>query len=112
MAADDIAAERQRLLDGLDGAVALLDAYRKDHWARWLEHDRRRIAEGEHQAIDHLLSALGGMGSLNDLWILPFNGDPIDPADVEPVNGRLDAYRTEIWTAATDLKASLDEHHW
>jgi hypothetical protein len=108
MAEADFDAQYDRLLANLDGAVALLRAYAKGHWADWLESDRAKIAGGDRYALDHLLSAFGGMGSLNDLVIHPVNGDPIEEVDVDPVNRRLHGYRHEIWSAATAMKRELN----
>ena len=38
-------------------------------WTRWLSESRRRIAAGDPRGIGHLVSAYGGMGSINDLMV-------------------------------------------
>ena len=52
----------------------LLRLHNELHWADWISSDRQRIANHDIGGVDHFLSALGGMGSLNDLLILPENG--------------------------------------
>jgi hypothetical protein len=108
VAEDMFDADYERLLTNLDGAVALLRTYATSFWADWLSEDRAKIADGDRYALDHLLSAFGGMGSLSDLVIHPVNGDPIHDEDIDHVNQRLNVYRHEIWTAATTMKRELN----
>jgi hypothetical protein len=103
----DFDREYRKLLEALDRAVALLRPY-SDSWADWLESDRSKIAGGDRHALEHLLMAFGGMGSLNDLVIHPLNGHVIDDADIDRVNRELMTHRSEIWAAARAMKRELD----
>jgi hypothetical protein len=38
-----------------------------ERWANWLQRDRELIEAGDLFGVTHLLSAFGGMGSINDL---------------------------------------------
>jgi len=49
----------------------LLDAVRESHWAKWIETDITEWRSNRDAA--HHLSAYGGMGSFNDIWILKAN---------------------------------------
>jgi hypothetical protein len=97
----------QKLLDSLDETVALLRRHAERHWVNWLEADRARIAEGDHYALDHLLSAFGGMGSLNDLVLQ--SADPARSFDDElrADNDRLWDLRDAIWRAAKEMQGEL-----
>jgi hypothetical protein len=55
------------LLINLDEAVAMLRGGPTDHWATWLESDATKIRGGDPYGLRHLLSAYGGMGSINDI---------------------------------------------
>jgi len=49
-----------------------------------------RLRHGDPSAIVYTLSeATGGMGSLNDRYLCPENGDRIAPSEVQAVNERL-----------------------
>ncbi|MFZ6725505.1 DUF6966 domain-containing protein [Undibacterium sp. MH2W] len=58
-----------RLADWLDEAAALLLKHEIQHWADWLSKDSKWIRSGDFYGIEHLRSAFGGMGSLNDLGL-------------------------------------------
>jgi len=61
----------------LEEATILLRKHDIPHWADWLEKDARLIRGLDFYGIEHLLSAFGGMGSLNDLGLAkPSKGSP------------------------------------
>lgn len=101
------------LLAALDEAATLLRAYGVEGWAAWLEDDRRRIAEGHHDALDHLLSAFGGMGSLNDVelhWRRDDLGDSdLGRDDVLRDDDRLNELRTRIYSEAVALRSMIGD---
>ena len=55
------------LIEVLTGLRDLLRQHGIEHWAEWIEIDRDRLQRGDFSGIDHLLSAFGGMGSINDV---------------------------------------------
>ena len=59
----------QRLLSAIDEAVLLLRSAGETQFADWLASDRPKIAAGKTRALQHLLSAYGGAGSINDILI-------------------------------------------
>ena len=59
----------EALATNLEEAEALLRKHRIFRWADWLEKDARFIRNLDFYGIEHLLSAFGGMGSLNDLGL-------------------------------------------
>jgi len=95
--------ERDELLRILDELGALLRTWEEEHWAEWIERDRRLIADGHPDALGHLLAAFGGVGSLRDLTIHPANGHKIDDDRVRQVNDRLRTLRGAAFTKATNL---------
>lgn len=94
------------LLATLDCLVALLRRHGEIHWAAWLERDAERLRKGDVSAVDHLLSAFGGMGSLSDLVLSPANGHAIAENDVESVNAEL----RRLASHAHDLARELQRH--
>ena len=59
----DIAA----LAEMLEEAETFLRNYEISHWAEWVAKDARLIRNRDFFGVEHLLSAFGGMGSINDL---------------------------------------------
>jgi hypothetical protein len=57
--------EIDALAQMLDQAEALLRSYGQVRWAEWLTKDERLIRSLDGYGLEHLLSAYGGMGSLN-----------------------------------------------
>jgi hypothetical protein len=84
----------------LESISTKLTAFGEKHWAAWLADDARRLRTGDPAAIDHFLSAFGGMGSINDLYICPQNGHRIDAADVPASNEQLRRALSDAWGLA------------
>jgi hypothetical protein len=51
-----------------------------------------------------MLSAFGGMGSINDLVLHPMNGHKVDVNEVSTVNGRLNSLLERIYALVVKLK--------
>ncbi len=68
----------QELCQSIESLVLLLGSAGETHWNNWLQTDLRRLRSGDTYALQHLLQAFGGMGSLNDLVIHPLNGHVLD----------------------------------
>lgn len=94
----------QHLLQRTVEAVALLERLGEDHWARWLRADLVSLRRRDGYGIEHLLSAFGGMGSLNDLVISPDNGHDVDPAEGEAMTTRLRVLLSDIYDTAISLR--------
>ena len=95
-------------MDALARLVALLDSHGEQGWSKWVGTDLRKLQAGDAAALDDLLSAFGGMGSLNDLVLHPLNGHDIAQAEVNARNEQLDALRHEVWSEAIDLRIALN----
>jgi len=62
-----ISPDLAKLAEFLDEAETLLRQHHIPHWADWLARDAQLIRNKDFYGIEHLRSAFGGMGSLNDL---------------------------------------------
>lgn len=88
-------------LAGLLEAISTnLTSFGENRWSAWLADDARRLRAGDPAALEHFLSAFGGMGSINDLYICPQNGHRIDAADVPAANEQLRRALTGAWELA------------
>ncbi|WP_147323358.1 DUF6966 domain-containing protein [Aeromonas dhakensis] len=75
----------------------------KKHWSTWLAHDAALIERRDFKGVEHLLSAFGDMGSLNDLVIHPINGHEVQDFAVDKTNRILQEILGEIWSLAKQL---------
>lgn len=99
------AVRRDRLLHNLDRGIDLYHRFRVTPWEQWLRTDRARIAAGDADGLTHMRSAYGGMGSINDLYICPWNGHPVTEAEWNPVTDR---HEEIISAISADVRALLD----
>lgn len=97
------------LVANLDEAIALLTKYGETHWAASLMQCRVGLFAHDGDAFDQLLGAFGGMGSFNDLLILPANGHDVRPDEEKTINEQLWDLRELIWTSATSLRSELPD---
>lgn len=98
----------ERLLGVLSELVGLLQAHGERHWSAWLSSDLEGLRRGDGECLDHLLSAYGGMGSLNDLFICRSNGHDIRAEDRRAVNDRLWDLREQVAESARAVRATLN----
>jgi len=89
----------------LSQAVNLLSSVGEERWANWLSVDEQRIRRLDFYGIEHLLSAFGGMGSINDLVLHPINGHKIEDQDVNSTNERWQDLLKRIGSLARKLKS-------
>lgn len=97
------------LLATLDELIALLCDHEERHWSAWLSGDAERLRQGDAAALEHLLSAWGGMGSLSDLYLCPENGHRIEVRYVEAVNQELRRLTARTWDLARELQRAKDD---
>jgi hypothetical protein len=87
---------------------ALLVAVGETHWAKWIETDIHEWHESED--VSHHLSAYGGMGSFNDVYICAANGHSVTHHQEPWANALFDHLKALSYTLATnrgrDLHAS------
>jgi hypothetical protein len=84
----------ERLIATLDSLVGLLRASDQEFWADWIETAREQIQRRDPSGLDYLLSAYGGMGSLNDLYL----GQDTDC---------FDALKNDAWSSSMELRREL-----
>lgn len=108
MSEPEPAGSLEQLIDAATDLAELLRGYGERRWADWIEQDAERISTGDRDALEHLLSAFGAMGSLSDLLIHPVNGHAVKPADVVSVNERLDDLRARTAGGARAIQRKLD----
>lgn len=94
----------QQLVATLQEAVTLLRGCGESHWSTWLEENAGLIRDGNLRAVERLLGAYGGMGSLNDLYLCPENGHHIQPTQIAALNGHLRDLTSRAWDLAQKLK--------
>lgn len=82
---------------------SLLEELGESHWAEWLRHDSVLLADSNPEGLDHFLSALGGMGSLNDLVICRVNGHRVDKTDESKINLEVQQLLSECRERASEL---------
>ena len=69
--------EIEQLVSLAERASEILQAHGHAHWAQWLRSDAQRLRNGDAQSLTHLLSAFGGMGSLNDVVLQSESGSAL-----------------------------------
>lgn len=102
--AAQIEAEKNELLRVLDELADLLRTWDEVEWAERMDRDRRLIADGHPDALDHLLLAFGGMGGFGDLIIDAAHGHAIADDRVRRVNDRLRVLRGAVFAKSTILR--------
>lgn len=96
--------EIDTLAEMLDKAEALPRSYEQIQWAKWLSNDARMIRSLDGYGIEHLLSAYGGMGSINDVVLqrITTGNEVVVP---ESDNERFALLRNEIYVLARSLRS-------
>ena len=67
----------EHLRSVLDDAILLLRRFSEWNWAERLSSDRLRLSEGDCSALDDVLRSFRGMGSLNDVVLMPSADDAV-----------------------------------
>jgi hypothetical protein len=99
--------EIETLAEMIEEAENLLRKHKISHWADWLKKDARFIRNLDFYGIEHLLSAFGGMGSLNDLGLAEPSKDNPTILVASEDDARFQSLLSEIYSLAKKL--SRDE---
>jgi hypothetical protein len=83
----------------------LLMSVGERHWGQWLENDAELIRSSDFRGVEHVLSAFGGMGSINDLVIHQINGHTVTEAQIPAINNRLESLLSSVAEKAKKLYA-------
>ena len=95
--------EIEALAEYLHEAAAILGRHGIENWASWLRKDELRIKGLDFYGVEHLLSAFGGMGSLNDVGLeMPDSNRP-GFLLTSPEDARFQTILAEIHRLATKL---------
>lgn len=87
----------------LEEAESLLRKHGIAHWADWLKKDAHFLRNLDFYGIEHLLSAFGGMGSLNDLGLAEPSKDNRNVLVASVDDSRFQSLLNDIYTLATKL---------
>lgn len=99
------------LAKALERAQRLLADYGDDATAPRLSSLIERLCSGDDSAVVTALSeATGSMGSLNDRWLCPENGDRILSSDIVAVNDRLRKLVRDVEVQARSVAAERGIH--
>ncbi len=93
----------EALADRLHKAVAILERHKVEHWAYWLRGDEAKIRALDFYGIEHLLSAFGGMGSINDLGLVVPHPENPSMLATSPEDETFQALLDEIHRLAVKL---------
>lgn len=95
--------EVEELANLIQEASALLLTHGEKSWGDWLRIDARRVRSLDFYGVEHMLSAFGGMGSINDLVLSPMNGHSIEENEVANANEKFQNLLGRIYEAAKKL---------
>lgn len=96
----------QELIDVLDELASVLESDGNTHWGSWMQKARARLLNSDFSGIEYLLSAYGGMGSLNDVVLGQSYKDGVfewKPGHVE-LNEKFTALSSKAWELADAIK--------
>jgi hypothetical protein len=97
----------ERLIELLKQLAIFLERYNRTRWVSWIQKDIHLIERYDFEGMQHFLSAFGGMGSLNDVYFCPQNGDSITAGDIEEENATFQSLLSESWKLARDIRDEI-----
>jgi len=96
------------LIGVLDELADVLESDGNMHWGSWMRKARARLLNSDYSGIEYLLSAYGGMGSLNDVVLGQNCKDGAfewKPGHVE-LNEKFTELSSKAWKLADMIKRS------
>ena len=98
--------EARELVGVLDVLASVLESEGNRHWANWMRKSQTHLLNSDYSGIEYLLSAYGGMGSLNDLILGQSykNGVFAWKSGHAELNERFTALRSKAWGLASAIK--------
>jgi len=105
-----MASDIQELLNTLEELAQLLESDGDHNWSLWMRTAARRLGSGDRSAVEHLLRAYDGMGSINDLVLGQTSRDGLfawKPGYIT-LNERFESLRGKAWHLAQEIKRSSD----
>lgn len=98
----------QELIGVLDELATVLERDGNTHWGGWMRKARARLLNSDYSGIEYLLSAYGGMGSLNDVVLGQNYKDDVfewKPGHIK-LNEKFTALSSNAWELADAIKRS------
>lgn len=95
--------ELQALAQSLEIASDFLLKHGVPSWASWVAKDAKLLRSGDYYGVEHILSAFGEMGILNDLVLCSASGHQISDAKVDRANNELQTMLGDISGRARTL---------
>jgi hypothetical protein len=95
----------------LEETEVLLRKHRIIHWAEWLKKDATLIRGRDFYGVAHLLSAFGGMGSLNDLGLAEPSKDNPKVLDTSADDAQFQSLLNNIHSLATKLATEHEQRN-
>jgi hypothetical protein len=97
----------RQLITVLEQIEHLLADHGERHWRGRLTRDIAAIKSHDAHGIARFLSAYGGMGSFNDLWLCAANGHRVGDSEAVSVNEKLSALRSGAYILAKELQRTI-----
>lgn len=95
--------EVEKLANLIQEASTLLLTHGEKLWGDRLRVDAQRVRSLDFYGVEHMLSAFGGIGSINDLVLSPMNGHNIEEKDVASANEKIQNLLGRIYEVAKKL---------
>ena len=92
----------------LDELASVLENDENPHWGGWMRKARAQLLNSDYSGIEYVLSAYGGMGSMNDVVLGQSYKDGVfewEPGHIE-LNEKFTALSSKAWELAHAIKQS------
>lgn len=98
----------QELIGVLNELASILEGDGNAHWSGWIQNARTRLLNSDYSGIEYLLSAYGGMGSLNDVVLGQSYKEGVFAWKPEHIklNEKFTALSSKAWELADAIKRS------
>lgn len=106
LGAFELGPKTQKLIAVLDNLASVLESDGNTHWGSLVRKAQSRLLNSDFSGIEYLLSAYGGMGSINDVVLGQSHIDGIfiwKPGHIK-LNKRFDMLRAKAWELADAIK--------
>jgi hypothetical protein len=93
----------------LEQLIVLLDSLGAVHWRNWMQKGHDQLSNGDQRGLDYVLSAYGGMGSLNDFVVSAvetIDGSQVVNLELKKQGDELEHLITTVWSQAHELRRS------
>ncbi len=87
-------AKTEELIEVLSRLTEILNRDKNYHWAQWMNSAKSRLVNSGYSGIEKFLSAYGGMGSFNDVYI----------KEISRENEKFSELSTKAWNLANEIK--------